>query len=364
MRSANGEQQVEFVNGSMIMFGARSQGFGRGFDEIDVEVFDEAQILDTKALEDMIAATNQARHEHGALLFFMGTPPRPTDPSEAFQARREEAWSASPSSDAVWLEISADPGSASDDESQWPKMNPSFPLRTPWESMMRLRKNLKDDDSWNREGRGIWENVSAEFVIAPDLWAACADRYSSPVGDVVFAVDAEVDQSQASIAVAGLNANGKVHVELADVGPGVSWAGTRLVEMFRKHKPRAVIVDSTSTAASLIPALVAAKIKPQVTTSRDMQRACTGFVSAVEDKSMAHTGLEPRLTASVLSGGKRPLGDAWAWKKRAGSLSPLVAVTLAHYGWAAFQKAPLAPPIVERHSESNSATDDLASISF
>jgi hypothetical protein len=28
MRAANGEQQVEFTNGSMIMFGARSQGFG------------------------------------------------------------------------------------------------------------------------------------------------------------------------------------------------------------------------------------------------------------------------------------------------------------------------------------------------
>ena len=53
LRSANGEQQVEFVNGSMVMFGARSQGFGRGFDEIDVEVFDEAQIMDTKALEDL-----------------------------------------------------------------------------------------------------------------------------------------------------------------------------------------------------------------------------------------------------------------------------------------------------------------------
>jgi hypothetical protein len=72
----------------MIMFGARSMGFGRGFDEIDVEVYDEAQILDTKALEDMVAATNQARHEHGALLFFMGTPPRPSDPSGAFTERR------------------------------------------------------------------------------------------------------------------------------------------------------------------------------------------------------------------------------------------------------------------------------------
>jgi hypothetical protein len=69
------------------------RGFGRGFDEVDVEVFDEAQILTEKALEDMVAATNQSRHPHGALLFFMGTPPRPVDPGEAFTERRKEALS-------------------------------------------------------------------------------------------------------------------------------------------------------------------------------------------------------------------------------------------------------------------------------
>jgi len=66
IRTANGEQEIAFRNGSMIMFGAREQGFGRGFDEVDIEVFDEAQILTEKALEDMVAATNQARHPHGA----------------------------------------------------------------------------------------------------------------------------------------------------------------------------------------------------------------------------------------------------------------------------------------------------------
>src|SRR5699024_2106255 len=130
--------------------GARGEGFGRGFDEIDVEVFDEAQILDTRSLEDMIAATNQARHPHGALLFFMGTPPRPVDNGEAFTHRREKAISGK-ATNAVWLELGAEPDSDPDDRSQWPMMNPSFPVRTPLESMLRLRENLGDDDSWNRE---------------------------------------------------------------------------------------------------------------------------------------------------------------------------------------------------------------------
>src|SRR5207237_1558787 len=87
IRTANGEQEIGFRNGSVIMFGAREQGFGRGFDEVDVEVFDEAQILTEKALEDIVPAANQSRHPAGALLFFMGTPPRPGDPGAEFTNR-------------------------------------------------------------------------------------------------------------------------------------------------------------------------------------------------------------------------------------------------------------------------------------
>src|SRR5690606_11463312 len=93
IRTANGEQESGFRNGSVIMFGARDPGFGRGFGETQIQDFDEAQILTEKALEDMVAATNQSRHPHGALLFFMGTPPRPIDPGEVFSARRAEALS-------------------------------------------------------------------------------------------------------------------------------------------------------------------------------------------------------------------------------------------------------------------------------
>jgi phage terminase large subunit-like protein len=158
VRATNGEQQIEFRNGSVIMFGAREGGFGRGFDEVDVEVFDEAQILTEKALEDMVAATNQSRHPHGALLFFMGTPPRPdVDPGEEFASRREEALSGD-AEDMVYVEFSADENCEPNDREQWAKANPSFPGRTPLESMLRMRKNLRNVDSWRREALGIWPN--------------------------------------------------------------------------------------------------------------------------------------------------------------------------------------------------------------
>src|SRR5690606_33244865 len=54
----SGDEEIIFTNGSRILFGARERGFGRGFDDVDVEVFDEAQILTENAVDDMIPAMN------------------------------------------------------------------------------------------------------------------------------------------------------------------------------------------------------------------------------------------------------------------------------------------------------------------
>jgi hypothetical protein len=329
MRAANGEQQVAFHNGSMIMFGARSMGFGRGFDEIDVEVFDEAQILDTKALEDMIAATNQARHEHGALLFFMGTPPRPTDPSEAFTARRAEAW-AGEAEDAIWLEIGAEPGSSPNDRAQWPIMNPSFPSRTPLESMLRLRKNLKNDDSWNREGRGIWDAEDNGTAIPIGAWQGQTDAASEIVGPVVFSVETAQDRKTSVIAAGGRRADGWTHVELVRHGTGTSWVLDELMRLTQAHGG-SVVIDGISPAASLVPALKDAGLDPTVTNAPDMARACGSIHDAVVDGQLFHLG-DDLVESALLSAGTRPLSGGWAWDRKSGDISPIVAVTLAAYG--------------------------------
>ena len=85
-------------------------------------MFDEAQILGLKALEDMVPATNQARNQHGALIFFLGTPPRPSDDGEAFTSKRDKALKGKPAGEVVWthgnqvyVEFSADEGAELDD---------------------------------------------------------------------------------------------------------------------------------------------------------------------------------------------------------------------------------------------------------
>lgn len=345
LRAANGEQQAEFTNGSMIMFGSRARGFGRGFDEVDVEVFDEAQILDTKSLEDMIAATNQARHEHGALLFFMGTPPRPTDPSDAFALRRSQAASGD-TDDAIWLEISADPESDPDDRSEWPSMNPSYPKRTPLESMLRLRRNLGDEDSWNREGRGIWDPVRSGGVIPGPSWATCGEEHSIAVDRFALGVECGPDLAWASVAFAGQRNDDKWHFELDEDqhtrGRGVAWLVPHLEYLTSNNSQiRSVVVDVAGPIAALLEQrygrwfFKGSKLEVTPVKVAELGAGCSRVLDGIVTGWLHHID-QPQFTAAALAAGRRPLGDTgmWVWSRKLAEsdITPIQAGTLALIG--------------------------------
>ena len=66
---------------------------------------------------------------------------------------------------------------------------------------------------------------------------------------------------------------------------------------------------------------------------RDYANACALFYDAVEAGSLGHGG-DYRIDDVVTVAGRRKVGDAWLWARRAGlDTTPLVAATLAH--WAA-----------------------------
>lgn len=344
IRTSNGEQEIRFKNGSVIMFGAREQGFGRGFDEVDAEVFDEAQILTEKALEDMVPAANQSRQEAGALLFFMGTPPRPTDPGEEFSNRRSKAISGK-AKNIVYVELSADPGADPDDREQWAKANPSFPHRTPAESMERMRENLTDDDSFKREALGIWdEEVGIPAAIPAKAWDALAIKEVPDEWPLAaIGLDMNPERTRVSIAVAAF-APEHVHVELAE-DSDFSEAGSRaLVDwIFERAKKRIpVVIDAYSPARSLEPELKKRGCLVRIMGAAELSQACGGIDDAVmKDKTMSHFG-QKRLDDSLAGATKENFGPAGAWKWNRKSLdvdlSPLMAATAAHFGAVKFGK--------------------------
>lgn len=338
IRTANGEQEIAFRNGSVMLFGARELGFGRGFDEVDAEVFDEAQILTDKALEDMIAATNQSRHPHGALLFFMGTPPRPVDPGEAFTHKRKKALSGK-SDDMVYVEMGADPDAELDDRSQWAKANWSFPELTPLESMLRLRENLPDDDSWRREALGIWDSVSVGTAVSMADWAERLDRGSVIVGPPSFALDVSPKLTHAAISIAGVRSDGDLFGELllregqktVDYRPGTEWVVPALVDLRSRNPELAVSIAKGSQAESLAADIEAEGITVIRVALADVVAACGLVYGLITNGGVWHSG-QPQLTAAFAATKWRDAGEggqAWGRKKSAVDIAPTYAWTLA-----------------------------------
>lgn len=335
IRVANGEQEVHFANGSVIMFGARARGFGRGFDAVDAIVFDEAQILPQKALDDMVASSNQARHPAGALLFYMGTPPQPGDPCEAFTRKRREAISGD-DQDTLYLECSADPGCNLDDRKQWAKANLSFPQRTPVESMLRLRKNLGSEDSWRREGLGIWDELEAtERLFPPADWDLCLDR-TLERGDWTYGLAVGHEARATTIAVS----DGRT-VEVLDWHEGSAWAVPTLEAMLA-DQPGTVWLREKGPTGALLDDLAAAGIEWENVTGTEYAQSCAGFHAAVtQTHSVAHIG-QPVLNIAIRHAEKRSYGEGWLLDptKADVDISPAEGVILARSGALKAQQTP------------------------
>lgn len=336
-RDSHGEQQIVFRNGSKIMFGAREGGFGRGFDCVDVEVFDEAQILSEKALEDMVAATNQTRWEAGALLWFMGTPPRPVDPGDEFRLRRQEALSGD-SQDMLFVEMSADRDAKLDDHAQWAKANPSFPHRTPLASMKRLRKQLRSDASWKREGLGIWDEATLARAIPADLWAKTAVA-EAPDGLRSFAVAFSFKGDRVALAGARKHADG-VHGELLDlsgrldpetgVGPLADW----LVARKERSAEFAILGAAGETLVRELQDRGVGKRQIHVLSTKEYKAACALVEDGLKAGTVTHKlDGQTALDESVAVVDKKIRGDGFGWRSTAddGDEVPFEAFTAAVY---------------------------------
>ena len=173
-------------------------------------------------------------------------------------------------------------------------------------------------------------------MISAPSWRALADSRSEPARPVAFAVAVEGDRAHAAVGVVGQRADGLRHAEVADYRPGTSWLLPRLLELHERYSPCAVVVDPTGHEASLIPALEQTGIEVLKPGSRNVAAAFGQFFeAAVDARNLRHRG-QLELDAAVASAGTRDVGDAgrtWARKGAAADISPLVAVTLALWGF-------------------------------
>lgn len=343
-RSANGQQQIAFVNGSRILFGAREQGFGRGFDQVDLLILDEGQILTENAMTDMVPATNAAPN---GLVIIMGTPPRPKDPGEVFTARRQDALDGDP--DTLFVELSADRGAKIIDWKQLEKANPSFPHRTSRTAILRMQKLLGSDINFYREAYGIWdEEVKASTrLISADEWAAISATQPPPDGVRSFGVAFSYDGERAALAGAVKHDAG-VHLELIGTSSatGLDSVARWLIE--RKADAAQITLSGGAMAKVLHQLLRDGGVSErQIKTlaTAEYFAACGMLHDSVKDKTVTVPKGDPvadPLEASVAVSDKKQRGSGWGWQATTpdGDETPMEAVSVALYGARTTKRRP------------------------
>jgi hypothetical protein len=228
----------------------------------------------------------------------------------------------------AWVEYGAEPGCDLDDRGQWWAANPGRVTL----AAMEAERAEQSPGGFARERLNIWPSDRVEQVISPAVWAgSVAEGPPYGVPPTALAVDASPDRAMA-VAGAWLSESGQVHVELLGADRCDPLDALQFVTERAARRRLPVVIDGSSPAASLMPALAAAKVKTVISGARDMAAACGGFLDDETVGRLSHA-VDAQLDAAVAGARRRPIGSggAWAWDRLDGSVfvAPLVAATLA-----------------------------------
>jgi hypothetical protein len=279
-------------------------------------------------------------------VFYIGTPPRPTDDGDVFAAKRAAALRGD-LLNGVYIELSADPDADLDDPAQWRKANVSYPHRTPHESMLRLRTGLTNDDDWRHEALGIWDSDEMMAVFGDGRWDLGLDRDTPmPRERLTFAITRSLDLARTSIGVATptdwirVEDSGPVQYHGFHVAParsdrsfieGKEWVVSGAAALQEQYPDAVFVVAGRGPAGPLIPALEAAGVKVLIASQTDDQDAAAQMFDLVQEGRIQHRAY-PELDDSIATAQRYFTGGRWTWLLKGWENTTLASVSLALWG--------------------------------
>jgi hypothetical protein len=338
---STGRESIVLKSGATLKFRARSKTAARGLSAPKI-VLDEAHALEARQLGSLLPLI--LAQQDAQVLYGSSAPMFDSDELRRV-CRVGRAGVDSSAGYMEWCDTApldcaipncdhhpGTDGCSMDDLARWYAANPSLGKRNPLENLQKLRMKLPPAE-FGRECLGWWDEAGGK-LIDWDLWQALADPGPRPLYPFAFALDATPDRSAACIATAGRTEAGHLGIEVVDHRRGTGWVVARLVELVGKYKPCALVVDPAGPAGSLLSELETAELDVVTVNAREYAQACGQLFDAVAQSTLRHQG-DQRLDSAVLGAATRSLGDAWAWARKSTSvdISPLVAVTLALWGY-------------------------------
>lgn len=321
-----GQQMIEMTNGGVIWYRTRTGGGGRGVDDVDRLVVDEAQ----HATEEQLAAVSPTLLANkNPQLNAMGTAGL-AGKSSWWWRQRKRALSTDPGSfgyighTAEHVRIDEDGRVVQEevdatDRSLWAPCNPALASgRGVGIDFLDEQLRRLGPESFAREHLGVWDppedDGDRELVVDLNTWTSQTLSADGPrPSPVAFGIEVSPDRRWSCIGLAGLRADGSKWVQVVQSGRGTGWVVNRVAELAKTWKPVGIGVASGGPAGSLIPSLAEMKVRKVVTlTTEDVGKATGLFVDGVSERTIHHDG-SPLLTISIEAARKKTSGKTWVF---------------------------------------------------
>lgn len=358
---SHGDEGILLKSGQRLRFRTRTKGGGRGWSP-DFIALDEAMYLTSAHIGALMPSVSARPNPQ---IWYTGS--AGDKESTEFGRVRSRAINGvkgadgirMPDPDLMYAEWSIDGCSdlciAGCDEHDRPdviesyaKSNPGLGIRITVDHVELERRSM-DAAMFAQErlGVGDWPaDGEAWAVIDEKAWSARADENSEILPDSikVLAVDTSPLREFSALTACGDNGE-NLHIEITrdeiqqDHRPGADWLPKRIKEIWDRSKPDAVVIDKASPASAYIDELVQYGVNVITPTTAEYAAACGMFVSGVQPRKgevadIVHMD-QIGLSSAVAGADKRKLADRWAWDKAnsASDITPLVAATLAVWGY-------------------------------
>lgn len=342
-RQTNGQQWIELRTGVVLEYRTRSRTGGRGFSTRRL-IGDEAQELTA----DQVAATEPLVSAQGEdwQIWYFGTPPE--DPEAWCYGLREDG-EAGVDGMAHWdwgadldLRKPEDRERVHDLDLAY-ACNPAMGIRIAESTVLGEMRPSGLGEKYPAERLGVWKprlvrGAAAWKVIGRERWAALLEPGSRIVGPVTYAVSVSMDGKRAAVGVAGARDDGSAHVEVAactgDGEPGTDDEGADWVVDWLVTRGIKRVVAQEKGVPGIADDLVDAGVEVVWTNTAQLAVAHAKFADACMPTiaALRHLG-QPCLDDALGGAATRSIGGGWAWDERgtAEDLTPLKAVTLAHW---------------------------------
>lgn len=351
-RMANGSESLRWDTGALDGITANTETSGHG-PSLDLGVEDEFWAAEDHRLEQAFSPAMITRWSPQHWRVSTEGTPRSTYMAEKVESGRLLVASGEPTQ-ICYLEWS-DLDGPRDDPATWLRCMPAL-CPTPgecdcspvWRHTVtldviagELEKFAGSPDEFDR----AYLNRRQGLTKPPDpnlptkeQWTGQVNKDATPGDVVAFGIEITRGRDAGAIMAAWPGEGRTRHWRVIEYRPGIDWIAGRAAELDERWDPVAWGLDIVGPGRVLLPDLKeAGLVEPSgepvrgqlyCPNTRDFAAGCGLVATGIRDGWLWHQG-EEAINAAFTVARTRPLGDSWAWERKAGDCTTLIGGTVA-----------------------------------